>query len=120
MQIKWKELVIGNMKIFWNFLYAICRKISNIVPRLAIINYKNKFGYCAKDVKIAYPILCTKPENVFLYENTNIWADSKFIISSAKFIMKKNVDAAQGLTVVTGNHKSLPGFWYKDLTGKLI
>ncbi|MEI7503440.1 MAG: galactoside O-acetyltransferase [Paludibacter sp.] len=55
------------------------------------------------------------PQNIYLYENTNIYENSTILTVSAKFIMKKNSGAAQGLTVVTGNHTSNVGVWFKEL-----
>lgn len=79
---------------------------------------KRLYGYCGKNVVLHAPLIVTKPENVFLYDNVNIFGFSKLIISSkGKFIMKKNSGAAQGLTVVTGNHTYKPtiGVWHKEV-----
>ena len=75
-------------------------------------------GHCEKNVTIGLPIRTTKLENIYLFENTNIYGYSKILISTAKFIMKKNSGAAQGLTVITGNHISEVGNWFKNTSPK--
>ncbi len=58
------------------------------------------------------PIVSTCPSKVFLYENTHIFSNAKLIISDrgegGRFILKKWSGAAQGLTVITGNHSVNP------------
>jgi acetyltransferase-like isoleucine patch superfamily enzyme len=48
-------------------------------------------------------------ENVYLYENTTILGYSKILVTKARFVMKKNSSASEGLTVVTGNHPYAKG-----------
>ena len=54
------------------------------------------------------PETCSCPEKIFLEESTSIYEGARFIISpvgeAGKFVMKSHSHAAQGLTVVTGNH----------------
>lgn len=75
---------------------------------------RKKLGYCGKDVVIELPIKLDKPQNVFLYDNTNIYAGAKILIQTAKLVIKKNSGAAQGLTVITGNHLSKVGSFFKE------
>jgi acetyltransferase-like isoleucine patch superfamily enzyme len=82
---------------------------------LVLEQIREWLGYCAPDVTLYYPMVVNKPENVYLYENTHIWNGSTILIHSAKFIMKKNSGAAQGLMVITGNHTSQVGVLFKDL-----
>ena len=65
---------------------------------------RSKFGYIDVSARVRFPMLIKGIENVFLYENTHILGRSLIIATKAKFIMKKNSAAAEGLTVVTGNH----------------
>jgi acetyltransferase-like isoleucine patch superfamily enzyme len=89
------------------------RKITYELGCLSDIS--DRLGFIAPDVTLYYPMIVTKPENVFLHENTHIWNGSTILIHSARFIMKKNSGAAQGLMVITGNHTSRVGVLFKDL-----
>ncbi len=75
---------------------------------------KKKLGYCGRNVIVNNPVHLTHPENVYLYDDTSIYAGATILINTGKFIMKKHSGAAQGLTVVTGNHNTVPGSWFKD------
>lgn len=76
----------------------------------------SRFGYIAADTRIIPPVKIQGEQNIFLYENTNIYAYSMISATNARFIMKKNSGAAEGLMVRTGNHMSLVGRWFKDIT----
>lgn len=79
---------------------------------------KSKLGYCAHDVVLKYPVLTSFEKtlaSIYLYEGTWIYEQSKFIMDGGKFIMKKNSGAAQGLTVITVNHPSEIGKFFKDI-----
>ena len=79
----------------------------------------SSLGYLDKTAVLKLPDICSCPKKLFLYENTNIYEHSKFIISPAgekgRFIMKRNSGSAQGLTVITGNHHREIGVLFKDL-----
>lgn len=83
------------------------------------IKLKSSLGFCGKNVTFSKPDYIISPKKIFIYDNSNIYDNSKFIISyrndGGRFIMKKNSGAAQGLTVVTGNHGRKIGISYKDL-----
>ena len=76
-------------------------------------------GYLDKTAVFKLPDVCSCPQKVFLYENTNVYEHSRFIISpegeKGRFIMKRNSGSAQGLTVITGNHHREIGVLFKDL-----
>ena len=55
-------------------------------------------------------------ENVYLHENTHILSKALIITTRAKFIIKKNSGAAEGLTVVTGNHFAEVGIFFMNIT----
>lgn len=74
---------------------------------------KSKLGYCGTNVCLGFPASCQFPQNLYLYDNTNIYDYFKFISYTGKFIMKKNSGAAQGLTIITGNHHRIPGVLLK-------
>lgn len=80
---------------------------------------RNKFGHISSDTIFRQPILIKGVKNVYLYENTIIQADAVILASLAKFVMKKNSGAAEGLTVITGNHQSFPGVWMRDVTDEM-
>lgn len=71
---------------------------------------RNKFGFCGKDVVLSPPFFIDKPGNVYLYDKTNIGANSYLAVPNAKFIIKSHCSIAEGLTVHTGNHARLRFF----------
>ena len=72
---------------------------------------RNKFGFIDKSARVNFPIFVSGIENVYLYDEVQILSNSVILASDAKFIMKKLSGAAQGLTVVTGNHFPSVGEW---------
>ena len=58
------------------------------------------------------------PNNLYMEEMTNIDAGAVIMNTRAAFIMKKYSGAAFGLTVITGNHISVPGKHHKQITDK--
>ena len=95
--------------------------IGNTFYKIRLFFFRKQLGYCDKTSVVAIPDTCTCPKKIFLYENTNYYTGAKFILSangdSGRFIMKKNSGAAQGLTVITGNHRRIPGHIYKEYSG---
>src|SRR6266542_694188 len=81
----------------------------NAIYRNYFKTRRYKFGYIDKTARVRFPILIKGIENVYLYENTVILGNSKILATKAKFIMKKNSGASEGLTVVTGNHPYTKG-----------
>lgn len=79
-------------------------------------NYKKRFGYCGKKVILRQPLCIPDPKDVFLYDNTNIYGNAYI---TGKFVMKANSGAARGLTVVGGNHMSLVGLLFKDVSDEM-
>lgn len=79
---------------------------------------RDKLGYRGKNVQIALPSLFKGIENVYMYDNTSIFRNALIISVHAKFIMKKNSGAAEGLTVITNNHGSEVGSTLKALMNK--
>ena len=100
-----------------SMVLAICRKIKQWYFKHTVIN---KLGYCDKTTQLSPDSLYMTYEKMFFYERTSIMSGSKFIISphgeNGKFIMKKHSGAAQGLTVITGNHTISPDVkqWMRD------
>ena len=75
---------------------------------------KRKFGYFSKTARVRYPIRIKGIENVYMYDRTHILSEAFIIAMGAKFVMKKNSGAAEGLTVVTNTHPPFVGEWFMD------
>ena len=73
---------------------------------------RRKFGYIHETAFFRQPIQVKGIENVYMYEGTIIQGHAKILTTQAKFVMKKYSASAEGLTVVTGNHHSVPGKWW--------
>ncbi len=58
-------------------------------------------------------------KNLIMGENCNIDDGATIMNTRAKFIMKRNSGAAIGLTVVTGNHMSVAGMNFKQVTNEI-
>lgn len=56
---------------------------------------RNKFGFCGKDVVLSPPFFIDKPGNVYLYDKTNIGANSYLAVPNAKFIIKSHCSIAR-------------------------
>lgn len=82
----------------------------NIYRRYFFVR-RRKFGFIDKTARVRYPITVKGIENVFIYEHSHILGNATIITTKARFIMKKNSGAAEGLTVVTGNHFPTLGEW---------
>lgn len=79
------------------------------------INYRKKMGYCHPSAALIKPLVIKGAHNVFMYEDTGI-KDALVMAPNAKFIMKKHSGAAEGLTVITGNHERRVGRFYRTIT----
>ena len=103
------------------FIVKFIKIVSTMIHKPKQILLRAKLGYCHKSVILGDPDACSCPQKIFLYENSFIHNFSKFIISPkgihGRFIMKKYSGAAQGLTIITGNHTVAPGVgkWQNDL-----
>ncbi len=87
--------------------YFFCKE--NILIR------RKSFGYIADDVLITPPLSVSNPKNVFLYGNNGL-NHATLLTTNARFIMKKNSGAAEGLKVSTGNHARIVGIPYRNIT----
>lgn len=94
------------------FLFRIVKAIYSLPTRIMFYYEKKQYGFIGKECIFIRPLVCTCPKKIFLYENTNVFEGAKFIVSpeglGGKFIMKRLSGAAQGLTVITGNHSMNP------------
>lgn len=94
-------------------IVKICKKIESLYKRLLVSDLKRSLGYCGENVVLTcspFP----NPQNVFLYDDTNIYSEFTFINENGHFIMKKGSGAAQGLTVITETHTRAVGKLLKD------
>lgn len=92
---------------FLKGLYLLCRRY---------IILKNRFGKVGKNVLLDPPIIIDNPANVFLDDNTHISSGSHISALNAKFIMGRYSDAANNLSVRTGNHMMVVGRYYRTIT----
>ena len=77
-----------------------------------------KMGFCGKNVIIYPSVYISGLHNLYMYDNTILYSDSKILCTRAKFVMKRNSGAAAGFSVITGNHMSVVGRWFIELTDK--
>jgi acetyltransferase-like isoleucine patch superfamily enzyme len=86
------------------FLSAI-----NSIYRNYFETRRHRFGFIDHTARVRFPIHIKGIENVYIYENSQILGHAVIITTKAKFIMKKNSSASEGLTIVTGNHPIIKG-----------
>lgn len=93
---------------------------SNLLAKFTTFYYryiqvrKKKFGYFSKTARVRYPIRIKGIENVYMNDGTHILSGALIIAMRAKFVMKKNSAAAEGLTVVTNTHPAFVGEWFLE------
>ena len=97
--------------------YNLFLSAFNAVYRNYFSTKRSKFGYIDRTARVRFPILIKGIENVFMYENCHIMGNALIITTKAKFIMKKNSAASEGLTIVTGNHPMVMGEWFLQKGG---
>ena len=106
------------MKSLFKLIVKLCSLFRRF--RIKYINrplYKSCLGYCGKNVDLRLDKNPGSLSRVYMYDNTNIYHDFRFISVTGKFIMMKNSGAAAGLTVITGNHQRELGVFLKDISG---
>lgn len=103
-------------KILKNLKESVLKGLSSL-RRSYFINYRNQLGYCSPSASLFKPLVIKGAKNVFMYENTGV-KDAIIMAPKAKFIMKKHSGAAEGLTVITGNHERRVGRFYRTITEK--
>lgn len=98
-----------------NLLQKIAYRIERYSQYYQLREFKKHLGAIDNSVVLKLPDACSCPEKVFLEPHTSVYEHAKFIISplgeKGKFIMKSNSYAAQGLTIITGNHPRQIGQW---------
>lgn len=74
-----------------------------------------KYPFIDKTAQLNFNSRVFDPNNIIMEELTNISEGAYIMNTRAKFIMKKYSGAAFGLTVITGNHISVPGKHHKQI-----
>ena len=87
----------------------------NALRRSHFTNYRKQMGYCSPSATLIKPLIIKGAKNVYMYENTGV-KDALIMAPKAKFVMKKHSGAAEGLTVITGNHERRIGRFYRTIT----
>lgn len=68
------------------------------------------YGHIAKSAEISAPLFVSNPQNLFIDEFSRLQRNAKIINSKEeKIIIKKYVEIAYGLTIITGNHTPTVG-----------
>lgn len=75
-----------------------------------------KYGLMTPTSMLSRKTIVYSAKNLYMEENTNINRGAVIMNGRAKFVMKKWAGAAFGLTVITGNHMSVPGKHHKMIT----
>lgn len=66
----------------------------------------SKLGHFGKNAALGIPADLKNPSNIYLYEHARIGRRSTIMTEgNSKFIMKRESGAAEGLIVITSNHK---------------
>ena len=82
---------------------------------------KAQLGDCGHNVEITPKrVFDNNLKRIHMADNTNIYSDFRFISASGHFFMGRNSGAAQGLTVVTGNHSRICGSFLKEFSASHI
>lgn len=95
-------------------VFTLRLKLLNSIERYKAKRRLRKMGYCGKNVFLATPLLLSDYSKLLMYDNTSIFDGLKLISYTGCLIMKKNSQAAQNLTVITGNHGRKIGEWFGD------
>ncbi len=70
----------------------------------------SKLGYFGRNAALGIPADLKKPENIFLYDNARIGRRSTILtMGNSKFIMRRGCLTAEGLVVITSNHRQKIG-----------
>ena len=88
-----------------------CRRGLYVLYRRYIGFPKKAFGYLGEDVSLVPPLTISNPENVYLYGH-NVIFGGVILNARSRFVMKHNSGAAQGFTVVGGNHPQRIGYLF--------
>lgn len=69
-----------------------------------------RLGYFGKNASLGIPADLKNPRNIYLYDHARIGRRSTIMtMGESRFVMKRESGAAEGLTVITSNHKQRLG-----------
>lgn len=69
-----------------------------------------KLGYFGENATLGIPADLKNPQNIYLYDHARIGRRSTIMtMGNSRFIMKRESGAAEGLIVITSNHKQRIG-----------
>ena len=88
-----------------------CRRGLYVLYRRYFGYPKKVFGHLGEDVSLVPPLTISNPENVFIYDHCVIFG-GVILNTHSRFVMKHNSGAAQGFTVVGGDHPQKVGFLF--------
>ena len=92
-----------------NFIKRI-RKAFGIFNHYYVKLNPSQFGYFGDRAAIGAPADLKCPKNIYMYEHARIGRRSTIMtMGDSKFIMKRESGAAEGLVVITSNHKQRIG-----------
>ena len=94
-----------------NLFKRIKTKYFNVVTRRKF-KYVHPAAHLSPDIKVYEPL------NFIMEDMTNIGPYAIIMNTRAKFVMKKYSGAAHHLSVITGNHMSVPGKHHKMVSDK--
>lgn len=77
--------------------------------------FKSRLGFCGKNVGIRNTNHQRSEDlaRMYMYDNTSV-KDFNLISAGGKFVMKRGSGAAEGLTVITGNHQRVVGQFFQS------
>lgn len=98
-------------------IFGNLKEVLHTIALRYFVRKKLPKGHCGKNSYIHTPSLIAEGslENIFLGNHVNIDWNNVLYCNGGKFIMKDYSGAAVGLTVITGNHNTLPGHSFKEL-----
>lgn len=96
-----------------NFIHKFAYRLEQYSKYYQLHELTKQLGQIHPSTVFRLPDVCSCPEKIFLGPDTSIYEHARFIISpvgeKGRFVMKSNSYAAQGLTVVSGNHNRCVG-----------
>ena len=76
---------------------------------------RSRFGYLSDNQTFTPPCYIDNPKNVYIYSDTTL-SECYISTTNAKFIVKEHCSIAECLTVHTGNHARVLGYFISDIT----
>lgn len=76
---------------------------------------KKSMAFCGQNVSISPPHCIAGLENISIGDNTYIGPHATLYSTRAKLIFKSNVVVGPNLTVITGDHMTIPGRFVRSI-----